>query len=240
MTAVPLESVAPGDGLVENLSKISPFQDLPEAVLNLLCAQCEQRFYGSGQTVFSLGQYDGAEFLVVLSGALRVSVTDAESGTMSIEDVKAGGLVGLETAISDVDSTIFQNIAVTAEEDTEIAVIDAAEFKQLAGARPSLMRNVAIWLGRRLVMQRFQVQSPETAPERRVYAALLECVGRDPVSGNWRVEKMPKHRELADRAGVEEAEAAEAVAALIQEGVAQRDYPGLIVNDMAKLNQLAN
>ena len=69
---------------------------------------------------------------------------------------------------------------------------------------------------------------------------LLECVARDPLSGVWRIEKMPKHRELADRAGVDEASAAGAVASLIQEGVAQRDYPGLVINDMSRLNTLAS
>ncbi len=50
---------------------------------------------------------------------------------------------------------------------------------------------------------------------------------------------MPKHRELADEAGVEEALTAGAVASLIQQGVARRDYPGLVINDMARLNELA-
>ena len=50
---------------------------------------------------------------------------------------------------------------------------------------------------------------------------------------------MPKHRELAERAGVEEAEAASAVAALIQDGVARRDYPALVINDIRRLSDLA-
>jgi len=33
---------------------------------------------------------------------------------------------------------------------------------------------------------------------------------------------------------------ADAVANLIQEGIAQRDYPGMIINDMSRLNELAS
>ncbi|PQA87834.1 Crp/Fnr family transcriptional regulator [Hyphococcus luteus] len=239
MTAVQVETVSAADGLVETIAKIPPFQDLPEAVLSLLCEHGERRSYSEGQTVFSLGQYEGAEFLVVLSGALRVSVADGETGAMMIESVGENDVFGLEIALADAKADLFQQIAVTADSDCDLVAIDAAEFKSLAAGRPSLMRNVAIYLSQTLVGLRFQAVTPQTAPEQRIYAALLECIARDPLSGLWRIEKMPKHRELADRAGADEAEAAAAVAALIQEGVAQRDYPGLIINDMSRLNQLA-
>ncbi len=242
MTAVQVETVSTADGadgLVDMLTKVAPFQDLPEAVLALLCEHSERRSYGAGQTVFSLGQYDGAEFLVVLSGALRVSVADGETGAMMIENVAQNEIFGLEIALAEPDPEVFQKIAVTAENDCDIVAIDAAEFKTLAGGRPSLMRNIAIYLSQTLASLRFSAVAQQAAPEQRIYAVLLECIARDPLSGLWRIEKMPKHRELADRAAADEAEAAAAVAALIQEGVAQRDYPGLIINDMARLNQLA-
>ncbi|GJL90991.1 Crp/Fnr family transcriptional regulator [Hyphococcus sp.] len=252
MTAASIQSVAAGEGQTESagpsgtfgqteaIGKISPFQDLPDAVLSLLCEHSERRQYSAGQTVFSLGQYDGGEFLVVLSGELRASVADGATGAMLIEQVPKSGVFGLEIAMSEPDPELFQQIAVTAEQDSELIVIDAAEFKSLAAGRPSLMRNIAIFLAQQLFAQRFRAMTTQSAPERRIYSVLLECVSRDAVTGHWRIAKMPKHRELADRAGVDEAAAAGAVAALIQDGVALRDYPGLIVNDMARLNQLAS
>ena len=239
MTAAQLETVSADDSIVEKLSDIAPFHDLPEAVVSLLREQGERRSYGAGQTVFSMGQYDGAEFLVVLSGALRVAVMDGGTGAMTIENVSETGIFGLEVALSDGGADMVQQVAVTADSDCELFVVDAAEFKSLAAARPSLMRNVAIYLAKTLAGIRLRAVESHSAPEQRIYAALLECIVRDGVSGLWRIEKMPKHRELADRAGAEEAEAAAAVAALIQEGVAQRDYPGLIINDMTRLNELA-
>lgn len=240
MTAAPIEKADPVRGQVEMLAKIAPFQDLPDAVLSLLFEHSEKRSYHANQTVFSLGQYDGGEFLVVLSGKLRASIMDGETGAMMMEDIDDSGIFGLEIAIAEPDPDLFAQIGVTAERDSEVIVIDAAEFKSLAAGRPSLMRNIADYLSSQLVAVRFKAATPQAAPEQRVYAVLLECVSRDPLSGEWRIEKMPKHRELADRAGVDETSAASAVASLIQEQIAQRDYPGLIVNDMARLNQLAS
>lgn len=240
MTAAPQKEADPASGKVEALARIAPFQDLPDAVLSLLFEHSEQRSYNANQTVFSLGQYDGAEFLVVLSGALRASVMNGETGAMMMEDIGEGGVFGLEIALTEADPDVCQQIAVTAEADCTVIVIDAAEFKSLAAGRPSLMRNIADYLSTQLVAMRFKATTPQAAPEQRVYAVLLECVARDPVSGVWRIEKMPKHRELADRAGVDETSAAGAVAALIQDEIAQRDYPGLIVNDMTRLHQLAS
>ena len=236
----PEESPETEESQVQILSKITPFEDLPDPVLSLLSVKSETRSYSAGETVFSLGQYDGGEFLAVLSGALKVSVMDGATGAMLIEETPEGGVFGLEIAIAEPDPSMYQQISVTAEKDCKLVMIDAAEFKTLAAARPSLMRNVAAYLANQLVAQRFRAMDAQAAPEQRVYAVLLECVARDPLSGAWRIERMPKHRELADRAGVEEADAAGAVAALIQKGVAQRSYPGLIVNDMSRLNQLAS
>ena len=84
----------------------------------------------------------------------------------------------------------------------------------------------------------FQAPPQESSPERRIFAALLEYVERDAVNGDWRISRMPKHRELAEKAGVDEAATAGAIAQLIQDGVARRDYPGLVIEDMAQLSRL--
>ncbi|WP_411817154.1 Crp/Fnr family transcriptional regulator [Hyphococcus sp. DH-69] len=239
MSAILAEPVAAEFDVVEKLSRIPPFHDLPTAVLELLRDQSERRHYDAGQTVFSLGQYDGGEFVVVLNGGLRVSVADPIGGGMMIEDVLPQGVFGLEIAIAEPDQALFQTISVTAEEQTDLIVIDAAEFSSLAAGRPSLMRNIASYLAENLVAKRFGAMATQIADEQRIYATLLECVERDVLTGIWRIEKMPKHREIADIAKVDETVAAGAVASLIQDGVAERDYPGLIIKDISRLNTLA-
>lgn len=240
MPATPITNAAPINDFAEALSTMAPFQDLSAAVRDSLYENSDKREYSAGQTVFSLGQYDGGEFFVVLHGKLRVSLVEAETGAIMIEEYGRGDIFGLEVALTDDKADLCSQLAVTAEEDLVLIAIEAASFRTLAAGRPSLMRNIAAFFAQQLATQRFKTSAMQTAPEQRIFAALLELVERDPVNGKWRIQKMPKHRELADRADVDEALTAGAVATLIQDGVAERDYPGLIINDMNRLNALAS
>ncbi|WP_425410886.1 Crp/Fnr family transcriptional regulator [Hyphococcus sp.] len=240
MSAVPVETESTEINELQLLGSIAPFRGLPDAVLSLLYEHSERRAYSAGQTVFSLGQYDGAEFVVVLDGALRISIADGGSGAMTIDDVNAGQAFGLEFAMAEPDPAGFQQLGATAAVDCDLIFIDAAEFKSLAGGRPSLMRNIAIYLAGQLSESKMRTDAAQAAPMQRVYVALLKSIERDALTGQWKINRMPKHRELADQAGVDESIAAGAVASLIQDGVAQREYPGLIINDMGQLNRLAS
>ena len=229
----------PEDSVEEALQRAPLFRDLPPVVLKRLRESSERRHYEAGQTVFSLGQYDGSEFFVILSGLLRLNIVHADSGEMVIEDFEARSIFGLEAALCEESEDICRSLAVSAHQDLEVLALDMDSFRKLAGARPSLMRNIAGYLARETVSLRYKTPPAKAAPEQRVFAALLDFVEHEPSSGAWRIERMPKHRELAEIAGVDEPLAAGAVASLIQGGVAQRDYPGLIINDIRRLNELS-
>lgn len=231
---------APSEDFTSALARTPLLQDLPEAVVKDICEFCDRRSYTAGQTVYSMGQYDGAEFFVVLSGHMRATLMDAESGAMMIEEFGPDGVFAMELAFSQADQELFQQISITAEDDLTLIAIDAEAFRALAAKKPSLMRNIAQHVAQELSSRRFKNITGEIAPERRVYMVLLKHVERDAMSGGFCIKRMPKHRELADEAGVEESFAANAVATLIQEGVARREYPGLLIDDMSRLNQLAS
>ena len=216
-----------------------PFAGLADIIIEAIAEKTTRRDYASGQTVFSMGQYDGAEAFVVARGRMRVSVVDPETGAMMVDDIAENGCFAIDLTFGGEENDLFQRLAVTAEEDLTLLFLDADTLRTLAGQRPSLMRNLAAYFAEELSERRFSALSAEAAPQQRVFTELLKFVERDGVSGFWRVPRMPKHRELADLADVDENVAAAAVATLIQEGVAQRDYPGLIVNDMSRLNDLA-
>ena len=220
------------------LASIKPFNDLPAAVLDALCASAMARQYGAGQTVFSIGQYDATEFFVVLAGRLRVAAIDAVSGAMVVEEYEVDSTFGLELVMSEAQSDIALQFTVTAESDLQLLAFDAEEFRELAAHRPSLMRNLTIIFANELQSRRFSGAPAQAAPERRVYEILAGAVERDAVSGDWKIPVLPKHRELAEQAGVDDGVAASAIAGLIQDGIARRDYPGMIVCDMSRLTQL--
>ncbi len=227
------------DDLSLELASSAPFRDLPAPVLTAILQSAERRRYRAGETVFALGQFDGGEVFVVTAGALKLAVADLQNGAMLVEGLEAGALFGLAEAIVGADNPKAERMTLTAEADSVVIAIDAAALRLIAAQRPSLSKNLMVYFARALAESSFVAAPTEVAPERRVIAALMRRVERDAASGEWRIAKMPKHRELADDAGVDEALAAGAVARLIQDGVARRDYPGLIVADMARLERFA-
>lgn len=240
MSATSNKNAALADEFAEALSAMPPFQDLSSAVRSRLYENADKRQYSAGQTVYSLGQYDGGEFFIVMSGMLRVTLIDGDTGAMMIEEFGPKSIFGLEFTLNQRGTDLCQKLAVTAEEDLDLIAVEAAAFRALANGRPSLMRNIAAYFANSLSAMRFRSPTMEQPSEKHVFAALLDFVQRDEITGQWRIPKMPKHRELAQRAGVDEAIAAEAVATLIQDQVALRDYPGLIVINMNELEKLAN
>lgn len=219
------------------IADCEPFRDLPHQVIEALAAGGSFRTYAAGETVLAMGQYDGSEFMIVRSGKIRATYADAASGAMHFEDAAAGEIFGLAIAIAGGEGSQAPAISMTAERDAELLALDAETLRELAKDRPSLTRNLMLYFARRLSGASAAAQ--ESSPERRVYAALVGHIERDAATAEWKIARMPKHRELADSADVDESEAANAVAKLIQSGVARRDYPGLIIDDIAQLNRLA-
>jgi len=225
------------DLLIDAVASIAPFSDLPRHSLDALAVAASGRRYAAGETIFAMGQYDGSEFLIVRSGKIKASHVDPASGSMIFEEIGGGQIFGLAQAVVGGDSAGAGSVTILAERESDIIAIDAEALRELASQRPKLTRALMLHFAARIVGGARGEE--ESSPERRVYAALSDYVERDAVTAQWRIAKMPKHRELADKADAEESIAASAVAKLIQSGVARRDYPGLIIDDMAQLNRLA-
>ncbi len=223
--------------IVDAIAATAPFSDLQRQTLDALADAASRRRYAEGETIFAMGQYDGSEFLIVRAGKLKASHVDPASGSMIFEEVREGQIFGLAQAAIGLETAGAGSVTVLAERESEIIAVDAEALRELSAQRPKLTRALMVHFAERLIGGGRGEE--ESSPERRVYAALCGYVERDAVAGCWRIAKMPKHRELADRADADEAVAASAVAKLIQSGVARRDYPGLIIDDMAQLNRLA-
>ena len=239
MSLTSIANAEPTEELADELASIDLFEGLPDAVRKSLCESSDKRTYAAGQTVYSIGQYDGEEFFVVLEGQMRVAMVDGESGAMVVEEFGPQSIFGLEAALIDEGCDYSDKLTVTAEEDLKVLAIETRAFRTLANGRPTLMRNVAQFFAKMIAATKFTPTVAAKRTEEHVFAALLEYVERDQVTGQWRIQKMPKHRELADKAGVDEAMAASAVAKLIQERVAIRDYPGLVIMDMNELESMS-
>ncbi|MEZ5920984.1 MAG: cyclic nucleotide-binding domain-containing protein [Parvularculaceae bacterium] len=215
------------------------FSGLPDGVIDAIAAHASLRVFAPGETILSIGQFDGSEFLVVQSGVLQVARSDQANGAVIIEKVVAGEAFAMALAVVGGDPANLASATVSAEEECIVAFVDAEAFRRLAKQKTTLTRRLVIYFASALAGQT-RAGAAESSPEQRIYSALAKFVERDAVTSQWRIPRMPKHRELADRANVDEADAANAVAKLIQSGVARRDYPGLVVDDIGELNKLAS
>lgn len=234
----PLEPQGGSADALTALAAAALFADLPEPVLKAIAATAVERRLRAGETLFTLGQYDGQEFYYVVSGRLKIARASSK-GAMLIDRASAGEFFGLAAAVCGAPDDAAASATITAEEDAFVLCVESAPFRAVVAQRPSLTKTLMLHFAGALVAAP-NWREEDAAPERRIFAALMKHVERDAVSGEWRVVRMPKHKELAEKAGTEEADVAAAVARLIQEGAARRDYPGLVIVDMQSLTRLAS
>lgn len=240
MSATPLAADPAREDFSEDLARAAPFKTLAPAIVKSVSDIAEERRYRAGETLFALGQFDGDDFYFVREGRLKATCADGAAGAMLIEEVRQGEFFALAEALAGEDNPRAELLTVTAEEDSRVLAIDARAFRAIAAQRPTLTRNLMQHFAGALARTGQRQAPTESSPQRRIFAALMEFIERDAITGDWRVPRMPKHRELAERAGAGEADAANAVAQLILQGVARRDYPGLVIDDMMRLNRLAS
>jgi CRP-like cAMP-binding protein len=214
------------------------FADLPEAIIDAVAEQSSLRHFGGGETVFAAGQFDGAEIVYLASGRMKASRADPASGSMIVEEITPGSFFALALSVLPANAVSLSDFSISAEEAADAVLIDAEGLRGLVAQRPLLARCLLQHFAKASVGSG-AAYSGEAAPDRRVFAAIAAMVRRDAVEATWRIDKMPKHRDLANLANVAEADAASAVARLIVSGVARRDYPGLVIDDMPQLNRLA-
>lgn len=212
--------------------------ELPEAIVEAVADLSSVRRFESGETVFTAGQFDGAEVLYLASGKMKASRADPAHGSMVVEAISPGSFFALALAVLPPEAVGLGDFSISAEETADAVLIDADALRALVAQRPLLARCLLQHFARASVGAG-AASTAEAAPDRRVFAAIAAMVRRDAVEATWRIDKMPKHRDLADLANVAEADAASAVARLIVSGVARRDYPGLVIDDMPQLNRLA-
>jgi CRP-like cAMP-binding protein len=237
MSASPTTAQSAGD-LSAILSGAAPFVSLTTPILRSISDVAFEHRLRAGATLIAAGQADGSEFYFVASGRLNISTPGVGAPSVVLEAIEAGEFYGLAAAVASITPAAIDKTTIVAAADSHVLSIEAAPFRNIVSQRPSLTRALLQYFAQTLA-QRGVVAESADAPERRVFAALLTYVERDHVSGDWRVPRMPKHRELAEKAGADEAEAAAAVATLIQEGAARREYPGLIISDIAFLRRAA-
>ncbi len=197
-----------------------------EDVIETLAKASFLREVYAGETLFTIGQYDAAEVIGVVKGEVQLTIISQESGQMMLSKLSAGSLLGLDFVLAK-DEEAASRLGLVAVKDAVLLYIDSAAIAETVARKPAFARILLEATARKLVSWSAGALG-DVMPEKRVYRLLLELASSN-AKGQWHIEIMPKHRELAERAGVSENEAADAVAELIRTGVVRRQYPGLVI-----------
>ena len=222
----------------KDLAKIECFSELPVPVLQKITASAQVRTLLANETLYTIGQYDAFECIAIRHGSVKITRASRTNGDMSIEVVGAGGVIGLDMVLAD-NRDVGSAIAIEALEETSFIGIESdvllEAISESLEATAAFVRYFAC-----LSIEASFSEVDAVGAQGRIFSALLAMVERSELqTGGYYIAEMPKHRELAEIAGVTDVEAAEAVATLLRQGIATRDYPGLKIENYLALEKLA-
>ena len=227
-----------------SLGRIAILSDLPRKELALLATECEWREMAQEEIVLSSSSgsvLDGVAFVV--SGAVRLARPNGLTGQIDYHDVAAGGQFG-EMAVFGIPDP---ELTVIAKESGLLSILPQSLFAELLGREESVSRALLVQYAHRL-RNGSDAGAEDGTPagslsgEQRVYGELISLAepraGREGEPGGLFVARLPRHRELANRLSTTEEVVARAIAELVRDGVAVREYPGLFIRDEQTLHQL--
>ena len=209
------------------LGEIAIFADLSARAKTRLAAACRSCVLAAGETSNALEQ--GGAIIFVLEGRIRSSAL--ADGLISFQDHDAGDEAGLALAIAG------QPIPGRALLALETATLLIAPAEAVLAALQS-SATAALAVARSFAVRLMGSVAIEPGPLQLVFRDLLRAA-RPTGESRWTLDPMPRHRELAARAGVSEESAAAAIAHLVRLGVARRRYPALDIEDREALQRLA-
>lgn len=234
-------------GAPHSLSGIGILAGLAPRDLALLATECDWRPVAKDEIVVNTAQGgESGGVMFVVSGTVRLARISGLDGRVAYKDVGAGGQFGEMSVFGLAES----DLTVIAREDGLIATLKEDRFADLLAREESVSRALLCQYARLLRGQEVagapSVSAGEAAVEgtgaQRLYTELLALaephVGRDGAD-MLLIARLPRHRVLADRISTTEEAVARAIAELVRTGVAEREYPGLVIKDEAALRVLA-
>lgn len=233
---------SPAMDATQSLKGIHILSTLMPRELALLAAECEWRHYERDDIIFTAGQ--GAALggvMFVVSGTVRLARITGASGRVAFLDVEAGGQFG-EMSVFGVSEA---DLSAIARNSCQIAIMPEERFTELLAREESVSRLLLCQYAKLLRQGIEAVATPAsslnegTTGAQRVYIELLSLAEPQPgAEESLFVPRLPRHRELAQRLTTTEEVVAGAIADLVKRGIAERQYPGLIIKNPAGLQAL--
>lgn len=225
------------------LRGIRIFFDLAPKEIALLAAECRWSRFARGDVIVSAGQGAAGDVMFIVRGSVRLARPTGPSGRIAYTDIEAGGQFG-EMSLFGVNDT---DLTAIAREDGVVAILPERAFVELLGREESVSRALlcqyaALLRAREAAGGGAGEDMPGATDAQRIYGELLALAEPRAANGDLKpglfIARLPRHRELADRLSTTEEVVAGAIAELVRLGLAEREYPGLLIGDEAALRRL--
>ena len=217
------------------LRAVSLLAGLETEALEDLAQQSTWRRYVAGQRVISREAHDQDVYIIV-SGKVRITAFSAAGRQVTYRDIVAGDWFGELSAIDGRS----RSADVDALEDTLLASISPAVFKQLIYRHPAVCDRVLdrfVTLVRDLSDRIFEFST--LGVQNRVHAELLRLAKQAGVQGNRaRLDPAPKHSDIASRVSTYREQVTRELSGLAKQGLTQRDGRALVVCDVRRLESI--
>jgi CRP-like cAMP-binding protein len=212
------------------------FAGLPAREVDALAAVAVEEHVRPRQYVFLEG--DPARWLcVVRRGRVKIVKHSPTGKDVVLELLGAGEVFG---GVAVIERRPYP-AAAQAIEPTIVVKIPADVLVSLAERQPSVIREMALMMGRRLRAAHDAVRTMAVEPvERRLAASLVRLAEREGVRGRRGVE-LPFHltrQSLADMSGTTVETAIRVVSRWIRDGLVEDEGGRLIVRDLAAFGEV--
>lgn len=206
----------------EAIVGIALFQGLSREHLARLSALLRRKTFPAGAT-FITAEQPGEAVYVVVAGAVKVYIDDADGNEVIFAILVAGEVVG-EMSLLDCAS---RSANVVTLEETTVYWMDRASFQQCLNSTPAIQRNLTRLLCERLRMANARIQSLALQDvEGRVAHQLLvlaENYGRANANGELLIPFRLTQSDLASLVGATRARVNQVIAAYKQRGYVSVD-----------------
>ena len=219
-----------------SLAKVKLLSDVAPESLEELSNNCRWREFKTDEVVLDRNNVS-REVYFITDGSVRVMNFIGKDREVTLAEIKQGAHFGELAAIGSPERTA----RVVALEKTIVAAMSRDYFISMLLKFPEvslrLLRGLAYVISS---MNERVATLSVTAPRQRVYLELLRLAVPDPRGrGDWVIEPLPKHDELAAWAGVDVEEVAHAIGKLAREKVLERQNRTLVIHDRAKMHEMS-
>jgi CRP-like cAMP-binding protein len=225
----------PAEPSLLGLRRIKLVANLPTGALEQLARDCRWRRYLPGQQVISRDAAERDVYLIV-TGMVRATAFSASGRQVTYRDIPAGDWFGDFSAI---DGQV-RSADIVAAKETLVAAMSPAVFLRLIHEHPAVCDHMLLRLVtsvRELTERIFEFST--LGVENRVHAELLRLARQSGIAKNRaRIEPAPKHADIAAQVSTYREQVTRELSRMVKQGLIARDGGALVVEDVARLEEL--